>query len=1072
MAQARKRSHNNMADYRTDYGDLEALRRAFREAWAKGERANWILGRLGRINPDASVTIAVESRPGWVYVRRGSQGTDGLVVARNVGASMDAHLPVRMRKDGDSLVVEGVDWSGRRYDEVTLSLPPGGGGGTTLHALDGALHSGTLGDYQAPQFLLRNGTRSLTGNLAVDSGITVDGIDISAHAANVNAHHARDHALIGSTHTASGLTTGQVLRATSTTAFAFQPLAHTDLTGVTANQHHDQVHGIVGSDHTATGSQYQLVGLTGANTLGLLTPSANPGASAAILRTQTDGTTQLRILASNVAFFSGFAGSGYRVDYGITEAGKASAEFDNLTIRGRMRVYELLIQQIRATNGSVIVSSASTAEQVASESNLWTINGAQLTFNGSNANFNALFYRIQTRADVDDDSRNLYHGFLTGDVIRAQRFQMDINGGFASVRQSNLRVGAIYSLWEYAAHWVSGDAPIVGDDFVRLGSDRDTTRQGALYLTADDSNAPFMDVVDGIRTHADWNTPGKIRVRVGKLTGITDSDFGGTLTGYGLYGDNVYLKGKIVVTGGNAATTTDIAGRVPVGGAATDINANTTTIDGGRITANTVTAAQILAGTITANEIAANTITSNKLSVTSLSAITANMGALNIDGVLSVGTSGGIYQGTGTFASPTTGLKVWNDSGMGRIAGYNSGIVQWYAGTDGRLYAGGGGVRLGATGVDIEVTSTPSASLAFTEGLGNLKSAIYGYRNLLNTVNALLISAEDPGRSNLLQVTSASKNSGQPYAEASIGANGLAWGSAVADTVYASNGASTSNITHRATDHYINDAGGKRLATFSALGNSVYTEAATTTLDSIAYGSGAGGVVGWTARGSASSPSQIPAGTLIAAYGARGRTNAGDWGVGNQGLIGIYAEDAFTNTAQGTRIEFYTTPSGSTTRRQSMVITGAGLVGINTPTPADRFSVLGNFSASGIYSSTTASAANVWVDGNGRLYRSTSSRRYKRDIRPLPAALGAGLVDKLRPVLYRRAADVAGDDVDFVGLIAEDVAEAGGREYVSLDQDGRAEGLMYERLTAMLIGAVQDLRTRVARLEEINSWQN
>lgn len=68
---------------------------------------------------------------------------------------------------------------------------------------------------------------------------------------------------------------------------------------------------------------------------------------------------------------------------------------------------------------------------------------------------------------------------------------------------------------------------------------------------------------------------------------------------------------------------------------------------------------------------------------------------------MTIGVSGGIWQGTGTFASPTTGLKIWNDTGLGRIAGYNTGVLQWYAGTDGRLYAGAGAVSIDSTGIKI-----------------------------------------------------------------------------------------------------------------------------------------------------------------------------------------------------------------------------------------------------------------------------------------------------------------------------------------------------------------------------------
>ena len=64
-----------------------------------------------------------------------------------------------------------------------------------------------------------------------------------------------------------------------------------------------------------------------------------------------------------------------------------------------------------------------------------------------------------------------------------------------------------------------------------------------------------------------------------------------------------------------------------------------------------------------------------------------------IQGVLTIGTSGGIYQGTGTFDSPTTGMKMWNDGGIGRISSYAGGVSQAYFDTDGGFkWAGGKGV--------------------------------------------------------------------------------------------------------------------------------------------------------------------------------------------------------------------------------------------------------------------------------------------------------------------------------------------------------------------------------------------
>lgn len=80
---------------------------------------------------------------------------------------------------------------------------------------------------------------------------------------------------------------------------------------------------------------------------------------------------------------------------------------------------------------------------------------------------------------------------------------------------------------------------------------------------------------------------------------------------------------------------------------------------------------------------------------------------------MSLGAGGGIWQGTGTFASPTTGIKIWNDTGIGRIAGYSAGTIQWYANTDGKLYAGAGDVVIGDGGITLATPSSLRASSSY-----------------------------------------------------------------------------------------------------------------------------------------------------------------------------------------------------------------------------------------------------------------------------------------------------------------------------------------------------------------------
>ncbi len=59
--------------------------------------------------------------------------------------------------------------------------------------------------------------------------MTLDGVDVSAHAANANAHHNQSHVLAGSDHTAGGLTAGWVLRATGASAFGWGAIQAGDL---------------------------------------------------------------------------------------------------------------------------------------------------------------------------------------------------------------------------------------------------------------------------------------------------------------------------------------------------------------------------------------------------------------------------------------------------------------------------------------------------------------------------------------------------------------------------------------------------------------------------------------------------------------------------------------------------------------------------------------------------------------------------------------------------------------------------------------------------------------------------
>jgi hypothetical protein len=588
----------------------------------------------------------------------------------------------------------GLTGGGALSSDLTLSVGAGTlitVGADTVGITTGANYqyigtgSGTAAAWQNLSGLAGAGLTHSAGVLAIGagSGITVNADDVALTTPGTL------------TATTSNTATGNHTHAITTGAASTLTVATSNATGSSAS--------LARADHLHT-----------------ITTSSNPGAAASILASSSAGLLQLVQVASNATFASGFAGSGYRVDYGVTEASKASAEFDNLTVRGRMRVYELLIQQIRATNGSVFVTSTGKAKAVTASSNpTWTVNGSQLTLNGSNATLATALYTITTSDSTEDASdKSLYHGFLTGDLIRAQ--QTEWNGSaFAGVYQSDLEVTGVTDLYTFTGARVSSgtSAAAVGYDYARLGSATDTTRQGTIYLTSDDSNAPFIDILDGVQAHSGWNASGNVKVRLGKLSGITDAYFG-TLSGYGLYSDNVYLRGSIYATSGVFSGTvyaTDgiFSGTVyaSAGTFTGTVTASAGAIGGWNIGATALTAGSgantvgvdsggtnpaIYAGSATPGSAPFRVTKAGALYAEGADvrgAITASSGS--ITGFLTLGSSGGIYQGTGTAGTPATGLKIWNDGGVGRIGGYNGGTLEWYASTTGRIYSGRGSMRLG-----------------------------------------------------------------------------------------------------------------------------------------------------------------------------------------------------------------------------------------------------------------------------------------------------------------------------------------------------------------------------------------
>jgi hypothetical protein len=216
------------------------------------------------------------------------------------------------------------------------------------------------------------------------------------------------------------------------------------------------------------------------------------------------------------------------------------------------------------------------------------------------------------------------------------------------------------------------------------------------------------------------------------------------------------------------------------------------------------------------------------------------------------------------------------------------------------------------------------------------------------------------------------------------------------------------------------------------------------------------------------------------------------------GATNTYVASSFaTNYSQeaGTHRWFHAasgTAGDALTFTESMRIAANGNVGIGTSAPTQKFVIKGNstaasgfglivadsvgtdlfdvrndgaiFTGGGANSPrylTTATAANLVVETDGYLYKSTSSRRYKNTI--TDATHGLTELLTLRPVTYKGNGEIDGDTV-FGGLIAEEVHDAGLTEFVVYNEENEPDALAYSNMVSLCVKAIQEQQTIIESL--------
>lgn len=211
----------------------------------------------------------------------------------------------------------------------------------------------------------------------------------------------------------------------------------------------------------------------------------------------------------SISFAPGFTGWGTEIDIPT-----ATGTFDNIFARKTFTAYEIVYSQIYALGGNQTVSDINKIGRVERLSDRW-------------------------RCYMDDMDGLMLMNLREGDGVRIQR-----RNGITSTKYIFGRcIGISSDYFDVAYPLIEGTGePEAGDFAMRWGNDRDTTRQGLIYLTSADQGAPFIAVYDGITGVSTQDT---LKAHIGNLSMIRTKN-GTQLKGYGAYLNGIYIENSSI----------------------------------------------------------------------------------------------------------------------------------------------------------------------------------------------------------------------------------------------------------------------------------------------------------------------------------------------------------------------------------------------------------------------------------------------------------------------------------------------------------------------------------------------
>ena len=284
-----------------------------------------------------------------------------------------------------------------------------------------------------------------------------------------------------------------------------------------------------------------------------------------------EGTTNSReIIAKDSVhseeFVSGFTGGkGWAIRFkeflnaaGITEK-KAIAEFDDVIVRGALRVYEFIVSQMLGENDNRIFTGMMEVDH---------------------------YDATDGKVYLKTDNGRLYNPFRVDDVIIVQQYggnPSEENGYYVTKQYEFIvtEVG-IGEMGEDRLDWVrfrnfttsmeGGNESLITerDTLVRIDNLSDANRKGVIQLMSVGEDTPYMDFIYGAKT----DPKNSLKGRLGNLGGVYNPLFG-WLKEFGAYLTNLYAVGEFVI----AHTGEDVSDAIAISKGQFRTNFRQTTYD-------------------------------------------------------------------------------------------------------------------------------------------------------------------------------------------------------------------------------------------------------------------------------------------------------------------------------------------------------------------------------------------------------------------------------------------------------------------------------------------------------------